>query len=192
MKKLLGLLTLCILASNSFGQNTWSSNIATIVYDNCTPCHNPKGIAPFSLVTYDDAQAKSFFIKSTALNGTMPPWIADSDYQTYAHERVLSDSQITAIVDWVDNGTPEGNASETPPPPVYSTKGFITQPPDLELKLPVYTSKASAVQDDYVCFSMPTNLSTNKKIRAFEVQVEDLPQCQLHQLSICSLVCLNQ
>jgi hypothetical protein len=99
----------------------------------------------------------------------MPPWIANQNYQSYAHERVLSDDEIRAITDWVDNGSPEGDASKTPPPPVYSTKGFISTPPDLEIKLPVYASKASATGDDYVCFSMPTNLTSDKKIRGFEV-----------------------
>lgn len=99
----------------------------------------------------------------------MPPWIADSEYQQYAHERVLTTSEIDAISNWVQNGSPEGDKTKTPPPPVFSAKGYIDKSPDLELKAPVYASKATNDGDDYVCFSIPSTLTKNKRIRAFEI-----------------------
>lgn len=153
----------------TMAQNTWSKNVAQIVYDNCSNCHNPNGIAPFSLLSYADVKPNVFSIKGSIELGSMPPWIADTKYERYAHERVLTTEEKVAILDWIDKGSPEGDASKTPPPPVYGTKGFITQKPDLELKMPVYSSKATANGDDYVCFSVPTDLTTDKKIRGFEV-----------------------
>ncbi len=169
MNRIVTLTILLLTLFTAQAQDTWSSNIAQIVYDNCSSCHNPQGIAPFSLLTYTDALAGAGGIKSSVASRQMPPWIADKNYKTYAHQRVLTDAEITAITDWVDNGSQEGDASKTPPPPVYSTKGFIPQRPDLELKLPVYTSKATSTNDDYVCFSMPSNLTSDKRIRGFEV-----------------------
>jgi Copper type II ascorbate-dependent monooxygenase, C-terminal domain/Secretion system C-terminal sorting domain len=157
------------MSLGSFAQNTWSNNIAQLVYDNCTPCHNPKGIGPFSLLNYTNVKPYSARIKKAVTEGIMPPWIVDNDYQDYAHARVLTTTEIDAISDWVTKGSPEGDANKTPPPPVYKTKGFIKLAPDLELKMPVYASKASSRADDYVCFSVPSNLTQDKKIRAFEV-----------------------
>lgn len=169
MKKVLAIL--CVLTSfaASQAQNTWSNNVAQLVYDNCSNCHNPNGIAPFSLLTYTDVKPNVFGIKASVEAGSMPPWIADTKYQSYAHERVLTTQEKATIIDWINNGSPEGDASKTPPPPVYGTKGFITQKPDLELKMPVYASKATSDGDDYVCFSVPTGLTGDKKIRGFEV-----------------------
>ncbi len=169
MKKLLISILVFAIHFSANAQNTWSNNIAQIVYDNCSNCHNPNGIAPFSLLTYTDVKPNVFGIKASIESGSMPPWIADTKYQSYAHERVLSTDEKVAIIDWVNNGSPEGEASKTPPPPVYGTKGFITQKPDLELKMPVYASKATANGDDYVCFSVPSGLTKDKKIRGFEV-----------------------
>jgi hypothetical protein len=63
---------------------------------------------------------------------------------------------------------PEGNAAETPPPPVFP-EGSILGDGDLELQIPAYTSQATAQQDDYVCISIPTGLTQSKKIRAIEI-----------------------
>lgn len=160
---------ICLFSVTLNAQVTWSKDVAQLIYTNCTSCHNSNGIAPFSLVKYSEAVLKSTAIRASILNKTMPPWIANSSFRSYAHERVLSDSEIETIVKWVDAGVPEGNPAETPPPPVYGKRGFILQPADLELKMPVYTSKASPSSDDYVCFSVPSALTSNKKIRAFEV-----------------------
>ncbi len=150
-------------------QLTWADSVATIFYRNCTYCHNPSGIAPFSLLTYQDAYNYRLTISPSVANGIMPPWLADTTYKRYAHERVLTSTERNAILDWVAAGAPEGSSANTPPPPVYSNEGILTLTPDLELQIPTYTSKASATQDDYVCFVLPTGLTTDKKLRAFEI-----------------------
>jgi hypothetical protein len=38
---------------------TWSEKIAPILYKNCTNCHHAGGIAPFSLLTYQEASSLS-------------------------------------------------------------------------------------------------------------------------------------
>jgi hypothetical protein len=150
-------------------QVTWSDDVAEVVYNNCASCHNPNGIAPFSLMTYQEAYDYRLAISPAVANGNMPPWTADTSYQRYAHERILTSSEKNAILDWVAQGAPEGNPSNTPPQPVFANEGFLTQTPDLVIDAPVYTSKANFIHDDYVCFSIPTGLTTTKKLRAFEI-----------------------
>ena len=71
------------------------------------------------------------------------------------------------ILDWMVSGYPEGPATETPPPPVFNV-GSILGDGDLQVQIPIYASKAIA-NDDYVCFSLPTNLSEQRIIKAVEV-----------------------
>lgn len=170
------------ICDQGFAQSTWSGQVAQIMYDNCTACHRPGGIGPFSLMTYESAAPEASNIGYAVSTSYMPPWTADLEYQSYAHERVLSTEELIAIQEWVNSGTPLGNANEVPPPPVYPSDGFIAAAPDVEVQIPLYTSQASNFADDYVCFSLPLNLATSKKLRAFEV-IPGNPQIVHHALA---------
>lgn len=169
MQRIYFLVILTFLSFNFKAQLTWSDDVAEIMYNNCVVCHNPSGIAPFSLVDYQDAYNYRLSISPAVANGDMPPWTADTSYQRYAHERILTTHERTTILDWIAQGAPEGNSANTPPPPVFSNEGFLTQTPDIEIQMPTYTSKATFTHDDYVCFSLPSGLLADKKLRAFEL-----------------------
>lgn len=168
MKKFLSFLTITAFFSASAQQITWSGDVAEILYKNCTSCHNPNGIAPFSLMNYNDAATWASTISYAVQSGNMPPWKADTSYQRFAHERILSQSERNKIVAWVNNNSPSGDLAQAPAPPVYPSDGYLG-PADLEVQMPVYTSKATATADDYICIALPSGLAADKKIRAVEV-----------------------
>lgn len=90
MKKLL-LFFIIILSSTCFSQTpTWSIDVAKIMYGNCTSCHIPGGVAPFSLTTYDDLSLMAAWLDQNIQSTNMPPWPADEDYKAFVHQRVLS------------------------------------------------------------------------------------------------------
>ena len=151
----------------SFAQ-TFSSGIAEIFYNRCTSCHRPGGIGYFNIITYQDVQSMAGSIFDAIAFDHMPPWPPDDNYSQLLHSRALSAHEKNTLLDWLSNGMPEGNSSETPPPPVFP-EGSILGPGDLELQIPSYTSTATAQSDDYVCISVPTGLTSAKKIRAMEV-----------------------
>src|SRR5580700_11672955 len=62
----------------------------------------------------------------------MPPWLPQPGYGDFEDEHRLTDAQIKLIGDWVGVNMPEGNPSETPPPPKF-TEGWQLGPPDLIL-----------------------------------------------------------
>src|SRR5947209_4040844 len=108
MKKLL-LIVCCIGALSLHAQSpNWSQDIAPIFYAKCTNCHNPKGVAPFSLINYMDGYYHAIVIQKAVATNYMPPWPPDTGYRHLAHERILSQDQISAIVTWVNNGAPSG------------------------------------------------------------------------------------
>ena len=168
MKNVLTLFALCSIFSPAMAQNpTFSEDIANIIYNNCTSCHRSGGIAPFALTSYNEVVFQSSQIPFYIQAGIMPPWPPDTSYQHYAGERLLTQQEIDDIVTWVGNGTPEGDPGLAPDPPVF-IEGSAIGTPDLKLQIPVYTSKATGF-DEYVCFSIPINISTTKYIRAIEV-----------------------
>ena len=181
MKKLL--LTSCIVllcGAAIAATPDWATGVAPILYNHCTSCHHDGGIAPFSLLTYDEAKLNAGSMKADVSSKKMPPWTPDPSYSHMAHERILSAAEINTIVNWVNSGTPQGTPSLAPPAPTYTTKGIIPGTPDLIKKIPVYTSTA-ATGDVYQCFVIPSGLTADKFISSFEA-VPGNPACVHHVL----------
>jgi len=147
---------------------TYADDIAPILFENCTKCHHTGGIAPFPLMTYADASPLASLIQTSVNNGNMPPWPPDNGYQQFAHDRSLTATEIQKINDWVNGGAPQGNAANTPPQPTYNNSSQLGTP-DMTLQIPLYASKATSNNDDYVCFSLPSGLGTNRTIKAIEI-----------------------
>lgn len=56
------------------GAVTFHKDALPILQKVCQDCHVPGGIAPFSLVTYDDAKAVAGSIVQQTAARIMPPW----------------------------------------------------------------------------------------------------------------------
>lgn len=166
MKKILGFLALFITLVAKAQLPTWSDNIACILYTNCTGCHNPNGIANSSFLTYQQVLPYRFGIQVAINNKIMPPYSPNISYQRYTNERVLEQDEIDLINEWVNNGAPEGNPSNAPAAPSYSSSATM-QDYDLELQIPTYT--VGSVSDIYRVFVLPVNLNNNMYITGWEI-----------------------
>ncbi|MFT5860178.1 MAG: hypothetical protein ACI865_002286 [Flavobacteriaceae bacterium] len=164
--KIISLLSLLFLTTAAISQ-TWSDDVAEIVYEKCTKCHHNGGVGPFPLMTYAEASPMAVAMASSIISDEMPPWPPNKDYQEYVHDRSLTPAEKITLLDWLAAGVPEGIPANTPPPPVY-TAGSLLGNGDLELQIPVYMSKATT-SDDYVCFAIPSGLPTDRTIRAIEI-----------------------
>lgn len=155
-------------AQNAHGNPpTWSDNIACIIYSHCSSCHSPGGIAPFSLMSYQETFFERFSIQYAVLTGSMPPWPPDSAYNgTFTHERILTSEEIHLINDWVNEGALQGNPQNAPTPPEFDHSSQLTDL-DLTLQIPTYSNIASV--DDYRCFVLPTGLTGERFITAWEL-----------------------
>jgi hypothetical protein len=157
-----------IQPNNSSNTITFSEHIAPIFYTNCTGCHHSGGVGPFSLINYQESYNMRNAIQASVLSGYMPPWPPDTNYSRFRHERILSSQEINLINDWISLGAPQGNPNLAPTPPTYNTTGPQLGVPDLTIQAPTYSSNAFQ-DDDYVCFTIPSQLLNDKKIRAVEV-----------------------
>lgn len=166
MKKLLFIIF--TLLSLGVQAQTWSEDVAQIVFDKCTKCHHTGGIAPFPLMTYSESSPMAAAIYNAVAQDVMPPWPPDNNYQQYVHDRALSATEKSTIMAWALNGAPEGNSANTPPAPVY-TSATILGNGDLTVQIPTYMSKATASNDDYACFSVPAGLLQNRTIKSVEI-----------------------
>jgi len=153
-------------AQNSEHTPTWTDGIACIVYSHCTNCHNPGGVAPFSLLTYNDAFQNRQSIGASVAAFSMPPFPPADQPKKFAHANTLTAHERAELIDWVANFAPLGDANAIPPIPSFSSGPSLTQP-DVQLRVPNYP--VNTTQDLYRVFVLPLNNSTDKYIKSIEV-----------------------
>lgn len=146
---------------------TWSSDVACIVFTHCAPCHHEGGPGHFNLTSYADANWWRNEMRDATQARFMPPWPPDPSYRSMAHERTLSQSEIDIIAAWVQAGAPEGDITEAPPAPVFTTNAEIISP-DITSVMEDYTIPASTA-DNYRCFVLPVNNAADRYITGLEV-----------------------
>jgi hypothetical protein len=168
MKKLLLIVAAVFSIQLASAQTyTWAENTACIFYTNCTKCHFPGGPGPFSLIDYASAYTARFAIRQAILDDYMPPWPPNEGYQTYAHERLITQTEKDIIVAWVDQGAQQGNLANAPTPPSFSATGSQLSQIDFTGGVGNFTN--TALQDDYRCFLIPTGFLTDQYISEIEI-----------------------
>ena len=155
---------------------TFSRDIAPILQRSCQNCHNPVGVAPMSLVTYQDARRYSRRMKErTAIRdrmGAMPPWYVEKNIgiQHYKQDNSLNDEEVAMIAAWADNGTPEGDQADLPPALEFDDSGEWTIRPDL-----VVISEEMLVRGDDADWwgeiaSIPLGLEEDRYVSAVQIR----------------------
>ena len=85
---------------------TFHKDIEPVLQRSCQNCHRPGGVAPMSLITYDQVAPFAGLIEyKTGLRdraGAMPPWYAEKNVgiQHFKDDPSLSDKEIAAISTW--------------------------------------------------------------------------------------------
>ena len=136
-----------------------------------------------SLITYKEVRPWARAIKErTALRdkrGAMPPWYIEKNIgiQHYKNDPSLSDLEIAKIAKWADNGAPEGNPADLPPPvPLQDGTKWNLGEPDLVVSTPEITVKAGAPDWWGELESAPTGLTEDRWVKSVEMrEVNDIP-----------------
>src|SRR5205823_2150869 len=82
--------------------------------------------------------------------GAMPPWFYEKNIgiQRIKDDISLSDEEIAKIAGWADNGAPEGNRADLPPPLTFaSSTTWTLGKPDLIVSSPTVLVKG--IQADW-------------------------------------------
>jgi len=147
---------------------TFNKQIARILQASCQKCHHEGDIAPFPLMTYQDAFDHRFAMADQTGRRLMPPWHVDSSCGGFEDDPSLSGEDIRAIGEWVASGAPEGDPRDLPPPLTF-TPGWSLGPPDQVLAMEESFTPSFTQGDVYRCFVMPTGLTADRFVAAVEV-----------------------
>src|SRR5262245_5509934 len=162
---------------------TFTKDIAPILQRSCQNCHRPDGVAPMSLVTYEEVRPFARAIKQkTGLGphrGVMPPWYVEKNVgiQKFKNDPSLSDTEIAMVANWVDSGAPLGNPADMPPPrKFYDLNTWAIGTPDLIVSTKELVVKANAPDWWGEIDAVPIGLTEDRYVAALQVrEVNDVP-----------------
>ncbi|MEX0676063.1 MAG: redoxin domain-containing protein [Pirellulales bacterium] len=160
--------------ANVKSEVTYSNQIARIFQANCLECHRKGRIGPFAMTSYDDVVGWGEMIREVVDQGRMPPWHADPKYGHFSNDVSLMDKDKQLIATWVDNGCPEGDPSELPPPREFFEGWTIGEPDEIVYMRdePVDVPAEGVV--DYYHFVVDPGWTEDKWIMAAEAKPESL------------------
>lgn len=167
-------LTLALLAPAAAADKpaapTYHKDIAPLVQKHCQDCHRPGQVAPFSLLTFDQARKRAGDLAAVIGDRAMPPWPASTSYGGPFHDaRVLSEAEVAAFRAWAEAGAPEGDPKDAPPPRTFSSEWPLGEP-DLVLTMPEPYELEASGDDEFRVFVLKTDLGADRWIRAVDFQ----------------------
>ncbi len=147
---------------------TYHREVSRILQKNCQECHRPGQVAPFPLLTFEQARKRAGDLATVTHQRTMPPWHASTtEGGPFRDPRVLTEAEIATIADWAKAGAPEGDPKDAPPPLEFPS-GWQLGEPDLILTMPQPYELGADGADEHRVFVIPTGLLEGKWVAAID------------------------
>ena len=154
------------------GSITFSKHIAPIFNNHCMRCHREGEIAPFNLTSYEDVVGWEDTIMEVIQEERMPPWFANPKHGEFSNDPRLSPAQKDLIFTWIENGMPQGDQADLPPPPRF-TEGWQISEPDQIIRMPKAFSVPAEGTVDYQHYVIDPQWTEDKYIVATEARPQN-------------------
>src|SRR2546425_9799612 len=79
---------------------TYNDDVFPILRDRCSRCHVAGGVAPMSLMTYDEAFPWAESIRAELVAAHMPPWNAEEGVGELKSVHTLFPQELDALLAW--------------------------------------------------------------------------------------------
>ena len=152
------------------GEITFTKHIAPIFNARCVECHRAGEIAPFPLTSFEETVGWEATIAEVIREDRMPPWNANPEFGHFKNDARLSAEQKKLILTWIENGCPEGDASDLPPKPTF-VAGWRMPEPDMVIHVrdEPFTVPATGVVD-YQYFKVDPKFTEDRFVIAAEAR----------------------
>jgi len=156
---------------------TFTEDVYPIVNRACGACHRPGGVAPMSLLTYDEARPWAESIRLELASGHMPPWFGNPSVAELKDSHKLSPRDLDVVLTWVTGGTPQGpeNASSAGAAKSGAARigpgrhGWRRGRPDMTVIMPASFSLPAGKGEDTQEFLLPTARDRDRFISAADL-----------------------
>jgi peroxiredoxin len=152
------------------GDITFNNQISRLLQKHCVDCHRSGEVAPFALLEYSEVVGWAPMMREVIDQGRMPPWFANPEFGHFANDSRMSAQEKELFSKWVDNGCPEGDPKDLPPPPQYTTGWQMGEPEHIiYMRDTPYTVPAEGVVE-YQYFTVDPHFTEDKWIQAAEAR----------------------
>ncbi len=158
-----------LCASSTADEPTWARDIAPILFEHCASCHRPGEVAPFPLLTADDATKRARQIARVTSSRLMPPWLAEPSDPPFLGACRLADAQIELLSRWAEAGAPAGDLAAAPAAQSF-TPGWQLGEPDLVVTMPTAYVLPPEGTDCYRNFVISLPVDAMKYVCAVELR----------------------
>ncbi len=149
------------------GVPNYAREVAPILRQNCTTCHRPGGLGPFSLLDYETVKSHREEIREAVADRAMPPWHAEGPRGVFRNDRRLSETDVATLLRWLDGGARKGSLRALGPAPVYPSGWELGTPDAIVSMQEDYHVPASGTVE-YQYFEVPTGFTEDKWVQAIE------------------------
>jgi len=144
---------------------TYNADVYPVFAARCSHCHVGGGVAPMSLVSYEDAfpwaeSLRTELLDAGTTNGSGGDFIKD------AH-RGLTARELDVVLDWAVGGTPEGDGAKPSAPSLKND--WAQNKPDLVLEPPAKYDLAADTMEATHEFVLPVTLDAARLVDAVDV-----------------------
>ena len=147
----------------------FTRDVAPILFANCVTCHRPGEVAPFPLMTYQDARRHGKQIVMVTESRFMPPWLPVPGYGEFDGARGLSDDERATLRRWYEQSMVEGDPEHLPPLPAFAEDWQLGLP-DLVIDMPLEYTLAAEGVDVIRNFVIPSPLPEARFVEAVELR----------------------
>ncbi len=147
---------------------TYNDDVFPILRDKCARCHVAGGVAPMSLMTYDEAFPWAESIRAELVANHMPPWNAEEGFGAFKAAHTLSPRELDIILTWATGGNPRGQLDQKLPA-IALKNDWTMGAPDLALPLPSEFTVAADKMEDWHEFIVPTGTNEPRWVRAVDL-----------------------
>jgi hypothetical protein len=147
---------------------TFNDDVFPILKARCSKCHVVGGVAPMSLMTYEEAFPWAESIRAELVASHMPPATADGGFGEIAHARALTAKEVDVILTWASGGNPRG-ALDKKLPAVELRNDWPLGKPDAVIQQPSEFTLAADKMEDAVEFTVPTGLVESRWVRVVDL-----------------------
>ena len=154
---------------------TYYKDIVPIIQTHCQMCHTTGGIAPFTLLSYDDAHANSDGMVADTQAKIMPPWGAQNTSECtvrypFKGDISLSAQEIATIASWHTDGDVAGDPKDAPPPVTTTLPTDLPGTPTNLAPSTPYSLPAGQTTDYFRCYVLDPQFTAQTFITGFNIK----------------------
>jgi len=135
-----------------FASISYATDVAPILMDKCVDCHQPGGIGPFQMTSYEVVKGFAPMIREAIRTDRMPPYDVDRHVGRFQNNENLTEAETKTLVRWIEAGAPRGEGEDPLAKGVTQRPEWPLGEPDFVVEIPPYNIPASGVVD----YQVPT------------------------------------